>query len=290
MKPHILQVATAPNRSFSFRREQIPNINSRWHCHAEVELICFHKGSGTQFVGDDIRRFSAGDVILVGANLPHYWHYDPDQQVDESDHQTPFATVIHFTENFWGERFLVLAENAVLRNVLDKAKRGLSIKGEPGDAIAALMEKLHHAEGPYRLIFLMECLMVANQVGENDSLASLGFRYSNPEQESERINAIYKYTLTHFSEKITLEKVASIAGLSPNSFCRYFKSRTGKQFSQFLIEIRIGNACKMLINNNMNIKQICYESGFQNFTCFYKQFKQITGKTPVTYQQAFSNR
>ena len=240
-------------------------------------------------MGDDIRRFSAGDVILVGANLPHYWHYDPDQQVDEND-PTPFATVIHFTENFWGERFLVLAENAVLRNVLDKAKRGLAIKGESGNAVTALMEKLHHAEGPYRLIFLMECLMVANQVGENDTLASLGFRYSNPEQESERINAIYKYTLTHFSEKITLEKVSSIAGLSPNSFCRYFKSRTGKQFSQFLIEIRIGNACKMLINNNMNIKQICYESGFQNFTCFYKQFKQITGKTPATYQQAFSNR
>lgn len=289
MKPHVLQVATAPNRSFSLRRELIPNINSRWHCHTEVELICFHRGSGTQFVGDDIRRFSAGDVVLVGANLPHYWHYDRDQ-VDEVDHQTPFSTVIHFTENFWGERFLMLAENAMLRNVLDKAKRGLSIKGDLGEAIAGMMEKLNTAEGPYRVMLLMECLIAANQVGEKEALASLGFRHTNPEQESERINAIYKYTLAHFNEKITLEKVASIAGLSPNSFCRYFKSRTGKQFSQFLIEIRIGNACKMLINNNINIKQICYESGFQNFTCFYKQFKQITGKTPATYQQAFSNR
>jgi AraC-like DNA-binding protein len=290
MKPHILQVATAPNRSFSLRRELIPNVNSRWHCHAEVELICFHKGSGTQFVGDDIRRFSAGDVVLVGANLPHYWHYDRDKQVEEDDQETPFSTVVHFTENFWGERFLMLAENAVLRNVLDKAKRGLSIKGELGDAIATLIEKLYNAEGPFRVMLLMECLIAANQVGEKDALASLGFRYDNPERESERINAIYKYTLTHFSEKITLERVASIAGLSRNSFCRYFKSRTGKQFSQFLIEIRIGNACKMLLSNNMTIKQICYESGFQNFTCFYKQFKQITGKTPATYHQAFANK
>lgn len=288
MKPHMLQVATAPNRSFSLRQELIPNINSRWHCHEEVELICFHRGSGTQFVGDDIRRFNAGDVVLVGANLPHYWHYDLDHQ-DET-HPTPFSTVVHFTENFWGERFLMLAENAVLRNVLDKAKRGLSIKGKPGSTIAALIEKLCHAEGPYRVILLMECLIVASQAGEKGALASLGFRYDNPEQESERINAIYKYTLTHFNEKIPLEKVASIAGLSPNSFCRYFKSRTGKQFSRFLIEIRVGNACKMLINNNMTIKRICYESGFQNITCFYRQFKHITGKTPATYLQAFSNR
>lgn len=290
MKPHLLQVATAPNRSFSVRKELIPNINCRWHCHAEVELICFHKGSGTQFVGDDIRHFTAGDVVLVGTNLPHYWHYDHEHQSYEADDQKPFATVVHFTENFWGERFLMLAENTMLRNVLDKAKRGLSIKGELGKAISGLMEKLHAAEGPYRVMLLMECLIVANQVTEDDVLASLGFSYTRPEQENERLNAIYKYALAHFSEKITLEEVASIAGLSPNSFCRYFKSRTGKQFSQFIIEIRIGNACKMLINNNMNIKQICYASGFQNFTCFYKQFRQITGETPAAYQQAFANR
>jgi len=290
MKPHLLQVATAPNRSFSVRKELIPNINCRWHRHAEVELVCFHRGSGTQFVGDDIRRFAPGDVILVGSNLPHYWHYDEEYQAEGNDQGTPFATVVHFVENFWGERFLMLTENAMLRNVLDRARRGLSVRGEPRELIAGLMEKLHAAEGPYRVMLLMECLIAANRAEETDALASLGFRGDHAEQESERINAIYKYALVHFHEKIRLEKIASVAGLSPNSFCRYFKSRTGKQFSQFLIEIRIGNACKMLINHNVNIKQICYASGFQNFTCFYKQFKQITGKTPAAYQQAFSNR
>lgn len=290
MKPQILQVATTPNRSFSIRRELIPNINSRWHCHSEVELICFHKGSGTQFVGDDVRRFNAGDVVLVGASLPHFWHFDVEERSDQGDVNSPFSTVIHFTENFWGERFLMLAENAVIKNVLEKAKRGLALKGEIAVKVIDLMEQLYHAEGPYRIMLLIESLVAASAVSDKSVLASLGFRYDNPEQENERINAIYKYTLNHFREKIKLETVASIAGLSPNSFCRYFKSRTGKQFSQFVTEIRVGYACKMLINNNMGIKQICYDSGFHNFTCFYKQFKQITGKTPAGYQQAFSNR
>ncbi|SEJ26533.1 AraC-type DNA-binding protein [Dyadobacter koreensis] len=290
MRPHKLQVATSPNRSFSVRKELIPNINSRWHCHQEVELICFHKGSGTQFVGDDIRPFYAGDVVLVGANLPHYWHYDLEDSAETGSVEKPYSTVIHFTETFWGEQFLCLAENAVLKNVLEKAKRGISLKGETGSTVISLMEKLHSAEGPRRVLLLIECLIAANLADENDWLASLGFRNDSLEQENERINAIYKYTLNNFTEKIKLETIASIAGLSPNSFCRYFKSRTGKQFSQFVTEIRVGYACKMLINNNRSIKQICYESGFQNTTCFHKQFKQITGKTPASYVLAFSNK
>jgi gentisate 1,2-dioxygenase len=100
MKPHLLQVATVPNRSFSIRQEMVPNVNSRWHCHSEVEIVLFHRGSGTQFVGDSIRHFKAGDVVLIGSDLPHYWHYE--ELEDEPNYsEEPFATVIHFSENFW---------------------------------------------------------------------------------------------------------------------------------------------------------------------------------------------
>ncbi|MGF7214144.1 YesN/AraC family two-component response regulator [Spirosoma lacussanchae] len=286
MKPHRLQVATAPNRSFSVRRDHLPNINSRWHCHTQVELIHFHRGSGTQFVGDNIRRFHPGDVVLVGANLPHYWHYDRDDAAEAS--QQPYSTVIHFTENFWGDRFLNLPENAVLKAVLDRARRGIRLTGETAQRVAGLMETLYKAEGTYQLIALMECLLSASQADESCLLTSMGFQHEASEVEHERINTIYAYTLNHFQEKIRLDDVASLAGLVPNSFCRYFRSRTGKQYTQFLLEIRIGNACKLLINTNMSIKQICYESGFNNFTCFYKKFKRITGKSPLQYQRSFA--
>jgi AraC-like DNA-binding protein len=287
MKPQLLQVTTAPNRSFSVRRELIPNINNRWHCHKEVELIHFHRGSGTQFVGDSIRRFKAGDVVLVGANLPHYWYYDRDETEpgEPKACRLPYSTVIHFTEDFWGHQFLALPENKSLKTTLDRARRGLSLSGVVGQRVASLMEKLYQDEDPYRIIGLMECMLTAGETDDSSYLASLGFQYEASEAEDERLNTIYNYTLIHFCEKIRLPDIASLVGLVPNSFCRYFKSRTGKSYSQFLLEIRVGHACKLLIDGSMNIKQICYESGFNNFTCFYKKFKEVTGRSPLLYQR-----
>ncbi|HEY9342264.1 MAG TPA: helix-turn-helix domain-containing protein, partial [Hanamia sp.] len=115
-----------------------------------------------------------------------------------------------------------------------------------------------------------------------------GFRPDNVDVESERINAIYEYSIKNFRRKIQLEEIAEVANISPNSFCRYFKSRTRKTYSQFLIELRVGHACKLLIENNQCLKRLCYESGFNNFTSFHKYFKTITGKSPLIYQKEFT--
>ena len=288
MKPQVLQVATNPNRSFSIRKDSIPNVNNRWHCHKEVELVHIHRGSGTQFVGDSIRRFKAGDIVLVGANLPHYWHFDQEDKADSSlqPNLLPYSSVIHFTEDFWGTQFLLLPENKMLKNVLEKAKRGLVLHGAIGQEVGKQIENVFNTEGTFQLIALIQCLLWAQHCTEADYLSSLGFEYDSSEFENERLHSIYKYTLQNFHDKIKLQEIASLAGLAPNSFCRYFKYRTGKSYSQFLLEIRIGNACKLLINTKMNIKQICFESGFNNFTCFYKKFKALTGMSPFSYQKA----
>ena len=285
MKPQLLPVTTIPNRSFSIRKDSIPNINNRWHCHKEVELIHFHRGSGTQFVGDSIRRFTAGDVVLVGTNLPHYWYYDrhENETGEPPCPPQPYSTVVHFTEDFWGAPFLALPENKPVKDVLDRARRGLALTGTVGEEVARHMEKLYRASESYKIISLIECLLIASEADEASNLTSLGFQYVASDAETERLNTIYTYTMSHFHEKIRLHEVASLAGLAPNSFCRYFKSRTGKSYSQFLLEIRVGHACKLLIKDTMTIKQICFESGFNNFTCFYKKFKLITGKSPLLY-------
>lgn len=288
MKPHLLKVPTEPSHSFSLRQERVPNINNRWHYHAEVELIQFHRGTGTQFVGDNIKRFGPGDIVLVGTNLPHYWRYDEDCFRGQSP-DGPYATVVHFLENFWGDRFLNLPENKPLKTVLEKARSGLLLTGTLTAYVAELMEKLRHVDGPLRIMTLIDCLLAIAQSNELTVLSSIGFQYDLSESENERVNAIYEYTLSHFSQRITLEKIASVAGLVPNSFCRYFKSRTGKTYSQFLTEIRVGAACKLLIEDWIGIKQICFESGFNNASCFHQRFKDITGKSPQHYQRAYAN-
>lgn len=284
MKPKLLKVPRTPAHSFSVREDKDPFINNRWHYHAEVELILFHQGSGTQFVGDHIKRFQPGDIILVGSNLPHYWRYD---EVHFKGEGSPpvHSTVIHFSENFWGDAFLDLPETKPIRSLLEKARRGILVSAPDEEKIPALVRNIHSADGIGRIIALIECLSAFAGSPRLQFLSSIGFRPDYSESENHRINAIYDYTFRHFTGNIYLGEVAAIAGLVPNSFCRYFKSRTGKTYTQFLTEIRIGHACKLLLDNRISIKQLCYESGFNNFTCFHKNFRLITGKSPQTYQK-----
>jgi len=279
MRPQLLKVSREPGHSFSVRRDLVPYINNKWHFHAEVELIHFKQGRGTQFVGDNIKRFKAGDVVLVGANLPHYWRFDEVPDID--------VHVAHFPENFWGNPFLDLPENVGLKALLEKARLGLQVEGIANRKVASLLERLLDSEGMPRVILLMEAMHVLAESDQLQTLASIGFKHSLGEAEHLRINLIYEYSLRHFRRPIQLEEIAAVANISPNSFCRFFKSRTRKTYSRFLLELRVGHACKLLIENNLSIKQLCYESGFNNFTSFYKYFKLITGKSPLGYQREF---
>jgi AraC-like DNA-binding protein len=287
MRPQLLKVSKGPDRSFSVRRDLVPHVNNKWHYHSEVELIHFKKGEGTQFIGDSIKRFKAGDVVMVGANLPHYWRFD-DAYFEEHAKSVADIRVSHFNEQFWGEQFLHLPENNNIRTVLEKARRGLQITGKTKARVADLLEQLQSAEGTQRIILLMEALLAISNCKQLVPLSSIGFKPDPVDVESDRINAIYEYSIRNFKRKIQLGEIAEVANISPNSFCRYFKSRTRKTYSQFLIELRVGHACKLLIENNQCIKRLCYESGFNNFTSFHKYFKLITGKSPLTYQREFT--
>jgi AraC-like DNA-binding protein len=237
-------------------------------------------------VGDSIRNFKSGDVVLVGAGLPHYWRFN-DVYFSENEQSTVDIRVCHFCENFWGEQFLQLPENIKIKNVLEKAKRGLQITGKTRTVVADYLDVLLHTEGPHRIMLLTQALTAIAECDQAQSLSSIGFKHELPDAEHDRINAIYDFSLKNFKRPIQLDEIASVANISPNSFCRYFKSKTSKTFSQFLIEVRVGYACKLLIENKMSIKQLCFESGFNNFTSFHKYFKLITGKSPLNYQKEF---
>lgn len=285
MKPHLLKVLQNPLSSFNVRQDRVPYINNHWHYHAEAELIHFKKGKGTQFIGDHIQNFQDEDVILVGPNLPHYWRFD-DIYFKNDPEICADVRVAHFCEDFWGKAFLNLPENKAIQSVLEKSRRGIVVHGKNKEKVADLMEKMLYAEGSRKIIMLMEALLIIAE-STTSSLASIGFNNDFKEAENERINAIYEFTLANFKRPITTEEIAGVANISPNSFCRYFKSRTRKTYSQFIVEIKVGQACKYLIEDKISVKRICFESGFQNFASFHKYFKQVTGKTPLQYQKKF---
>jgi len=286
MKPQLLKVSTAPSQSFSVRRDLIPHMNNKWHYHPEIELIHLKKGVGTQFIGDSIRSFRSGDIVLVGPHLAHYWRFD-DCYFKRQSKPLADVRVAHFSENFWGDQFLNLPENKAIKSLLENSRRGLQVNGKIKAKVADLLEKMLVSEGSSRIILLIEALNLIANCTNTIKLSSIGFKQDYDETSNIKINAIYNFTLENFRRKIHLEEIANVAVISPNSFCRFFKSKTGKTYSRFLTEIKIGHACRLLIENKLNIKQLCYESGFNNMASFHKYFKITTGKSPLSYQREF---
>lgn len=286
MKAQLLKVFPGHSNSFTVREDVGFDANKRWHYHPEIEFIYIKKGEGTHFIGDSIKRFKAGDIYLIGSQLPHFFKYD-DACLKADGDDAVHVSVTQFGENFWGEKFLQLPENTNVRALLEKARRGFTVPADVSDKVAGILNELNHSVGLERIILLLNLLNILSHSKGMKQLSSMAFNHDASESEDERINAIYEYSFANYKRKIELNEIAGVAKISPNSFCRYFKLKTKKTYSQFITEIRVGHACKLLIENKYFIKHICYESGFNNFASFNKYFKLTTGKSPLNYQKEF---
>ncbi|GGB88996.1 AraC family transcriptional regulator [Dyadobacter sediminis] len=286
MKPLLLKVPKGLQKSFSIRQDVVLYFYDRWHYHPELELIHIEQGSGTQFVGDNIRNFRSGDLLLIGPNLPHYWRCDEKYFQRESQLYAQ-ATVVHFSEEIFGKSFLALPENKAIHELLTNSRRGLKISGGGTQEVKALLKDLLNQKSGNTVISLLRILESLAQCAGVEMLSELPFQEEFDPYDTDRINHIYQYSIRNFQKKISIEEISEVASISPNSFCRYFKSRSRKTYSQFLLELRIGHACKLLAETNLSVAQVCYESGFNNFANFNKYFKIYTGKSPLLYQKEF---
>ena len=286
MKPRFLKVSTDAVYSFSCRRDRLPNINNYWHRHPELELVKITRGSGKLYIGNKIVSFQSDDMILIGANIPHYWKFD-EQYFEKSDEGSIDLMAIHFGENFWGDCFLNLPENRTLREVIQKSGQGLLLRCAHQPDTGRLLVDLFSAVNTERILLLLRVLLLFTK-SEVILLMPVSYAPGGNKLVNERVATIYDYLLKNFKNNIQLQDVANIAGMTPNAFCRYFKSATGKTYSQLLIEIKVEYACKLLIENNLNIKYIGFESGFNNLASFYKNFKMVIGNSPLSYQKQFN--
>ncbi len=280
MKTEFLKAKTNPDASFMVRKDR--STGSLLHGHTEMELICFNAGSGSLFIGENILEFDEGDVILLGPNLPHGWKFRTQPSYEGE------VLTIRFRKGFWGDVFLNLPENTVIRAMLEKSGKGIRMKKREGGGISKLMEAVMGAEGPQRIILFMEILAKMAMASYVSLIEEEYYNADHTPEEDKRMERITAYIRANFRNKISLKEIAGVASMNENSFCRYFKSKTRKTFIQFLNEVRIKHACRLLMESKMSIKQIYYESGFSNITCFYKYFKGITGKSPLHYQQQFA--
>ena len=287
MKPHYHKVPKKLENSFSLRKDVSANFETTWHYHPELELHYIKKGEGLRFIGDNISNFYSDEMLLLGENLPHTWKshdaYLHPQSILEVE-----TTVMHFLPNCLGPEFLSLPEAYQLTQLIKKAKNGLLIYGDTKWKLLALLEAAYQAENLQRISLFISILSTLAETNEYEPITSSHAFYQSNQLETDRLNQVYTYTLKNYMNKISLAAIASLSCLSITSFCRYFKMMTNKTYTDFLSEIRISYACKFLIENKqLTIESISTETGFNNASNFFRQFKKTVGLTPKAYRKKY---
>jgi AraC-like DNA-binding protein len=259
-----------------------PSLIVPWHFHRETELIFIEKGSGTRFVGDHSESFGEGDIGLIGSNLPHEWRSDPIYR-DNIPGLSAHVLVVHFNDEIYKGALSLLPEMKQINQLLFQSQFGIKFFGSAKENIEFQMKELMVVKGIEKFIQLTKILTILSKTNEKQLLASEGYSKIRQSSEFNRFDKTHRYMIENFQENIKLETISNMIGMTPTSFCRYFKKHTNKSFHTVLNEIRIGHACKLLIKNEMSIAGICYESGFSNVSNFNEQFKKLKGLTPSQY-------
>jgi AraC-like DNA-binding protein len=242
------------------------------------------EGAGTRFVGDTIKPFRPGDLVMLGPDLPHLWRSDPPRQPGEAEAR---GIVVYFREDFLGREFFEKQEMVRLRQLFEKAGRGMEIRGQTREVVTRKMHEMTHLEGFDRVLVLLDILHRLALSDEYEYLTSLGYVNAFKPSETERMRKVHEYVMGHFGREISLEQVSTLTNMAPSAFCRYFKARANKTFSNFVSEVRIGHACRLLIEGNLSVSQVAYECGFKTISNFNRQFKTIVHENPLRYQRRY---
>lgn len=285
MKPHFYLVPRDVLSSHLSRHHTLPNFGTVWHYHPELELHYIVRGEGVRFVGDNVSNFNSGELLLLGENLPHMWRCN-EQYFKRDPKVTAEAVVVQFLPDFMGKDFLKKTESNAILNLYDRAKAGLIISGSTKEKLIGLMHGSVKTKGLSRLVLILNMLEILCESTDMKPISSNPVLHHSSKEEIDRLNKVYNYALANYKNELTLEEIASVANLSATSFCRYFKMMTKKTFHDFLIEIRISHAQRMLIEDSLaTAEAVCFECGFNNRSIFFGHFKRITGSTPFEYKR-----
>jgi AraC-like DNA-binding protein len=253
-----------------------------WHYHKEIEIIFIENSCGMRYVGDHVEPFDEGDIAIIGSNLPHVWKNESKYLNNKSKHKAK-ACVIHFDDELFNGNFNLLPEMEGINKLIADSKFGIKFFGKSREILSEKIKSLMKKNDMEKLLKFFDILDFMSKTDEKQLLSSSGFLQIRTSKDFNRFDKVTHYIIENFNKSIDLKDIAKIANMTPNSFCRYFKKRTTKSFVTYLNEIRIGHACKLLIEDKKSISEICFESGFNNLSNFNQLFKKVKKMTPKEY-------
>ena len=286
MKPAFERTPQRQWESFHCEVVRGTSYNATWHFHPECQLTLVLKSHGYRLVGDNITALRAGDLVMVGSNLPHVWHQE---KAGAKSPGAVHAIVVRFLETFLGREFLQVPEMESVKRLFRRARRGLHITGNTRDIVAAKIEQMPQDSGLERVAQLLSILSALAASPDLKAIASPGFEPTLSTADHDRVQRVINAIHQHLDERIDRPALAAEAHLSIGAFSRFFKLRTGKTFPRYLNEVRVGRACTLLVEDEMKITDIAMRCGFNNLANFNRRFQEITGLTPRDYRRKVQN-
>ncbi|WP_422105192.1 AraC family transcriptional regulator [Winogradskyella sp.] len=277
MKPELeLLNLDDAEQSFRFFKSEVDAFVPFWHYHPELELTLIVKGEGTRFVGDSIEPFNDFDLVLIGKNLPHHW-----VSVKENLIEKERAIIFQFDE----AAFSSFKEFRHFEVLFDLALRGVHFENPPESVINRILnfETLNDFE---QLVSFMELIQSLSLDKNKKLLTSEAYtpirKNGYGEQKFSEVN---NYILEHLNQKITVNQMAEITHMVPQSFCRWFRKHSGHSFIHFLNRTRIERSCHHLLTSYTSIQHIAFSCGFETISHFNRTFKKIKGCSPRDFKR-----
>jgi AraC-like DNA-binding protein len=282
MKPAYKSVSLLESKTFKvIRQENKQEFDFPWHYHPEFELTYISNSQGLRYVGNNIENFYENDLVLLGSNLPHCWINGNDQE------ETSKAVVVYLDKDL--VQWLSQQPFNGISALFVKSNQGIKFKNSVALKIKPKLYQLLNAEPFEKYITLLQILQELSVTTEFNLLSQLGFSYELNYVNNERINAVYEFVRNNYHKKISLADVAAHVNMSEEYFSRFFSKSLMKSFFTFLNEYRINRACKLLIETEKQVSEICYQVGYESIPFFYRQFKKIKNSPPQSYRTQYLN-
>jgi len=265
-------------------QDNLDKIN--WHYHNYYEISFITEGTGRRIVADSIETFHPGDLVFIGRNLPHVWIAEKARFA--LSNRNLEMVYLQFSASMLFPQLLLAPEFANVKKALELSERGIQIVGNTLNEVSEIMLQLPYMKGFERLIHFYRLMDIIGRSSTNLSLASDDYMRKRFSTGNKRIAAIHEYFMGNYRNEVNLDELSALVNMAKGSLCRFFKENSGVTLFEYLNRIKIEFACKMLMNHDLSIAEICYDSGFNNLNHFNKQFKKTTGLTPSAYKKSFA--
>ena len=278
MKVLPFQIPKPENNALIYQEDKELIFYDKLHQHDEIQVSYIAKGEGTLVVGDTINYYKEGDVLAIGSNLPHVFKSDASTNI-----QSEMLTLF-FSKDAFGKIFFQLEELRELKPFFKKVDYGFKVSSK-SKILETLFSQLAKSSQLTRFIILLEILKTLSK-SKIQALSSFIYDKKYTDSEGKRMRNVLDFTMQNYHQQISLNDIAQVSAMTKNAFCKYFKKRTNKSYFTFLNELRIENACKLLLSKEgFSIAEIAEKSGFNNISNFNRQFKSVKKMAPSEYRK-----